>query len=109
VLRKIFGPKREEVILDWRKLRAEELNGLYSYPNILPVIKLRRMRWAGHVARMGEMRGAHKVLVWKPDCKGSLERPRRRWKDDANMDHKGLCRESVGCILVSQKRGRLCL
>jgi hypothetical protein len=93
----------------WRKLRTEELHGLYSYPNIVRVIKLRRMRWAGHMARMGERRGAHKVLVWKPDGKGSLGRPRRRWEDDANMDLKGLCRESVECILVSQNRGGLCL
>jgi len=63
VLRRIFGPKRDEVTGEWRKLRNEELNDLYSSPNIVRMIKSRRMRWAGHVARMGERRGVYRVLV----------------------------------------------
>ena len=79
VLRRVFGPRRDEVIGEWIKLHKEELNDLYSLPNIMRVVKSRRMRWAGHVARMGEDRGVHKVLVWKPEGKSLLGRPRRRW------------------------------
>jgi len=78
VLRRVFGPKRDEVTGEWRKLHNEELNDLYSLPNIVQVVKSRRMRWAGHVARMGEDRGVHRVLVGKPEGKSPL-RPRRRW------------------------------
>ena len=67
VLRKIFGPKRDEVTREWRKLHNEELNDLYSSPNIVRVIKLRIMIWAGHVARVGERRGVYRVLVGKPE------------------------------------------
>jgi hypothetical protein len=73
VFRKAFGPKRNELTGKWRKLHNEELNDLYSLPNIVRVVKSRRMRWAGHVARMGEDSGVHRVLVGKP-----LGRPRRR-------------------------------
>jgi hypothetical protein len=66
VVRRIFGPRRDEVMGEWRRLHNEELNELYSSPNIVRVIKSRRMRWAGHVARMGEERGAYRVLVGKP-------------------------------------------
>ena len=69
VLRKLFGPKRDEVGGEWRKLHNEELNDLYSLPNIVRVVKSRRMRWAGHVALMGEDRGVHRVLVGKPEGK----------------------------------------
>ena len=85
VLRKIFGHKRDEVRGEWRKLH-EEFNDLYCSPHIVRVIKSRRMRWAGHVARMGERRGTHRVLVGKPEGKRPLERPRRRWEDNINMD-----------------------
>jgi hypothetical protein len=95
--------------VEWRKLHAEELHELYSYPNIVRVIKLRRTRWARRVARMGERRGAHKVLMWKPDGIGSLGRPRRTWEDDTKMDFKGPGREVVGCILVSQIKDGRCL
>ena len=78
VLRRIFGPKRDEVTGEWRKLHNEELNDLYSSPNIVRVIKSRRMRWVGHVARMGERRGVYRVLVGKPEGKRLLGRPRRR-------------------------------
>jgi len=86
VLRRIFGPKRDEVTGKWRKLHNEELNNLYSSPNILRVIKSRRMRWAWHVARMGEGRGVYRVLVGKPEGRRPLERPRRRWEDNIRMD-----------------------
>ena len=71
--------------MTWR-LNNEELNDLYSLPNIVRVVKSRRMRWAGHVARMGEERGVHGVLVGKPEGKRSLGRPRRRWEDNIKMD-----------------------
>jgi hypothetical protein len=74
VLRRVLGPKREEVTGKWRKLYNEELNDLYSLPKIVRVVKSRRMRWAGHVARMGEERGVHRVLVGKPKERG-------RWGD----------------------------
>jgi len=86
VLRRVFGPKRDEVTGEWRKLHNEELGDLYSLPNIVWVIKSRRMRWAGHVARMREGRGVHRVLVGKPEGKGPLGRPRRRWEDNIKMD-----------------------
>ena len=86
VLRRIFGPRRDGVTGEWRKLHNEELNSLYSSPNIVRVIKSRRLRWAGHVARMEEGRGVRKVLVGKPEGKRPLGRPRRRWEDNIKMD-----------------------
>ena len=86
VLRRIFGPKRDEITEEWRKPHNEELNDLYCSPNIVRLIKSRRMRWAGHVARIGEGRGVHKVLVGKPEGKRPLGRPRRRWEDNIKMD-----------------------
>jgi len=86
VLRRIFGPKRDEVTREWRKLHNEELNDFYSSPNIVRVIKSRRMRWTGHVARMGERRGVCRVLAGKSEGKRPLGRPRRRWEDTINMD-----------------------
>ena len=85
VLRRVFGPKRDEVTGEWKKLHNEELNDLYPLPNIVRVVKSRRMRWAGHVARMGEDRVVHRVLVGKPEEKRPLERPRRRWGDIIKM------------------------
>jgi hypothetical protein len=78
VLRGIFGPKRDEVTGEWRRLHIEELNDLYSSPTIIRVIRSRRMRWAGHVARMGEGRGAYRILVGRPEGRRPLGRPRRR-------------------------------
>jgi len=78
LLRRIFGPKRDEVTGEWRKLHNEELNDLYSSLSIIRMIKSRRMRWAGHVARMGEMKGVYRVLVWKPEGKRPFGRPRLR-------------------------------
>ena len=92
LLRRIFGPRRDEVTGEWRRLHNEELNGLYSSPNMVRVIKSRRMRWAGHVARMGEERGAYKVLVGNPEGKRPLGRPRRKWVDNIRMDL-----QEVGC------------
>ena len=86
VLRKVFGPKRDEVTQEWRKLHNEELNDLYSLPNIARVVKSRRMRWAGHVARMGQDRGVHRVLVGKPEEKRPLGRPRCRREDNIKTD-----------------------
>jgi hypothetical protein len=86
MLRRIFGPRREEVTGEWRRLHNEELNDLYSSPKILRVIKSRRMGWAGHVARMGEERGAYRFLVGKPEGKRLLGRPRRRWVYNIRMD-----------------------
>ena len=85
VLRRVFGSKRDEVTGEWRKLH-NELSDLYSLPNIMRMVKSRRMRWVGHVARMGEGRGVHRVLVGKPEGKRPLGRPRRRWEDNIKMD-----------------------
>ena len=78
--RRIFGPKRDEVIREWRKLHNEELNDIYCSPNIVRVIKSKRVRWVGYVTRMGERRGLYRVLVGKPEGKRPLGRPRPRWK-----------------------------
>jgi len=86
VLSRVFGSKRDEVTGEWRKLYNEGLRDFYFLPNIVRVVKSRRMRWAGHVARMGEGRGVHKVLVGKPEGKRPLGRPSRRWEDNIQMD-----------------------
>jgi hypothetical protein len=86
VLRRIFGPKRDEVTGQWRRLQNEKRNDLYSSPNIIRVIKSRRMRWAGYVARMGEGRGAYRMLVGRPEGRRPLGRPSRRWEDNIKMD-----------------------
>ena len=83
---RIFGPRRDDVTGEWRRLHNEELNDLHSSPNITRVIKSRRMRWAGHVARMGEERGLYRVLVGKLEGRRPLGRPRRRCVDDIRMD-----------------------
>jgi hypothetical protein len=86
VLTRIFGPKRDEVAGEWRRLHNEELNDLYSSSNIIRVIKSRIMRWAGHVARMGEGRAAYRILVWIPEGRRPFGRSRRRWEDNIKMD-----------------------
>jgi len=86
VLMRIFGPRRDEITGEWRRLHNEELNDLYSSPNIVQVIKSTRMRWAGHVARMGGETGVYRVLVGKPKGKRPLRRPRRRWVGNIRMD-----------------------
>jgi hypothetical protein len=86
VLRRIFGPKRDGVTGGWRKLHNEELHNLYSSPSIIRIIKSRRMRWAGHVARMVEKRNVYRLLVRKLEGKRPLGRPRRKWMDNIKMD-----------------------
>jgi hypothetical protein len=86
VLRRVFGPKRDELTGEWRKSHNEELHILYSSPNIIRQIKLRRMKWAGHVARMGEERNVYRVLMGKPEGKRPLGRLRRRWKGGIRID-----------------------
>jgi hypothetical protein len=86
VLSRIFGPKRDEIIESWRKLHNEELHNLYSSPNMIRIIKPRRMRWAGHVASMGENNNAYRVLVGKPKGRRPLRRPGHRWEDDIKTD-----------------------
>jgi hypothetical protein len=84
--RRIFGLKRDEVTGEWRKLHNKELRDLYSSSSIIRIIKSRRMRWAGHVPRMGEKRNAYRLLVGKPEGKRPLGRPRRRWVGNIRMD-----------------------
>jgi hypothetical protein len=88
VLRRIFGPNRDEMTGEWRKLHNEELHNLYSSPDNIRQVKSRRMRWAGHVARMGEESKVYMVLVGKPEGKTPLGRPRRRWENGIRMDLK---------------------
>ena len=86
MLRRLFGPKRDEVTGEWKKLHNEELSNLYSLPNFVRVVKSRRMKWTGHVARMGKGKGVYRVLVGKPEGKRPLERPRRRLEDNIKID-----------------------
>jgi hypothetical protein len=106
VLRRIFGTKRDEVTGEWRKLHNEELRDLYSSPSIIRIIKSRRMRWAGHVARMGEKRKAYRLLVGKPEGKRPLGRPRRRWVDNIRMDLGDVGWSDVDWIGLAQDRNR---
>jgi len=92
MLRGIFGPRRDEVTGEWSRLHNEELNDLYCSPNIVWVIKWRRMKWVGHVARMGEERGVYRVLVGIPEGRRPMGRPRCRWVDNIRMDL-----QEVGC------------
>jgi hypothetical protein len=103
VLRRIFGPKRDEVTGEWRKLHNEELRDLYSSPSIIRIIKSRTMRWAGHVARMGEKRNAYRLFVGKPEGKRPLGRPRLMWVDNIRMD---LGWGDVDWIGLAQDRNR---
>jgi hypothetical protein len=106
VLRGIFGSKRDEVTGEWRRLHNEELNDLYSSLNIIRVIKSRRMRWAGHVARMGEGIGAYRVLVGRPEGRRPLGSPRRRWEDNIKMDLQEVGWGGVDWTDMAQDRGR---
>ena len=105
VLRRIFGPKRDEVTGEWKKLHNEELNNLYSSPNIVRAIKSRRMRWVGHVARMGGVRDVYRVLVGKPEGRRPLGRPRRRWEDNM-MDIREVGCGCVNWMELAQDRDR---
>jgi hypothetical protein len=106
VLRKKFGPKREEDG-SWRKLHNDELHSLYSSSNIVRVIKSRRMRWAGHVACMGEGRGVYRVLVGRPEGKRPLGRPKRRWDDNIKMDLRETGIHGANWIQLAQDRVQL--
>ena len=106
VLRRIFGPERNGVTGEWRKLHNEELNSLYSSANIVRVIKSRRMRWAGHVAHMEEGRVLHNVLFGKHEGNGPLGRPRHRWKDTIKMDLEEVGRGCGNCMELAQDSDR---
>jgi hypothetical protein len=102
ILRRIFGPKRDEVTGAWRKLHNEELHILYSSPNIIMQIKSRRMRWAEHAARMGEDRNVYKVLMGKPEGKRPLGKLRCRWEDGIRMDLREIGWGSVEWIQLGK-------
>ena len=104
VLRRIFGPRRDEVTGEWRKQHNEQLNDLFSSPNIVRAMKSRRMRWTEHVARMGDRRGVYRVLVGKPEGKRPLERPRRRWDDNIKKDLQEVRCEGMDLIELAQDR-----
>jgi hypothetical protein len=106
VLRRIFGPKRDEVTGEWRKLHNEELRDLYSSPYIIRIIKSRRMRWAGHVVLMGDKKNAYRLLAGKPEGKGPLGRPRSRWADNIRMDLGEVEWGDVDWIGLAQDRNR---
>jgi hypothetical protein len=106
VLRMIFGPKRDGVTGEWRRLHNEELNDLYSPPNIIPVIKSRRVRWAGHVARMGEGRGAYRILVGRPEGRRQLGRTRCKWEENIKMDFQEVGWGDMDWIDLAQDRDR---
>jgi hypothetical protein len=106
VLRRIFGLKRDEVTGEWRKLQNKELRDLYSSPSIIRIMKYRRMRWAGHVARMGEKRNTYGLLVGKPEGKRPLGRPRHRWLDNIRMDLGEVGWGNVDWIGLAQDRNR---
>jgi hypothetical protein len=107
VLRRIFGPKRDEVTGESRKLHNEDLHDLYSSPSIIRKIKARGMRWAGHVAQMGEKRNAYRLLVGKPEGRRPLGRPKRRWLDNVRVDLVEGGWGDVNWIGLAQDRGRL--
>ena len=106
VLRRVFGLKRDEVTGEWRKLHYEELSDLYSLTNIVRVVKSRRMRWVGHVARMGEGRGVHRFLERKPEGKTPMRRPRRRWEDNIKTDLQEVGGGSGDWMELAQDRDR---
>jgi hypothetical protein len=103
VLRKIFVPIRKEDG-SWRKLHNDELHSLYSSPNIVKVIKSRRMRWVGHVARMGEGRGVYRVLVGRPEGKRPVGRSKRRWEDNIKMYLREIGNDGANLIQLAQDR-----
>jgi hypothetical protein len=107
VLRRIFGPKRDEVTGERRKLHNEELHNLYSSPDTIRQVKARRMRWAGHVARMGEDIKVYNVSVGKPVGKRPPGRPRRRWEDEIRMNLREIGLGGVDWIRLAQDRDRL--
>jgi hypothetical protein len=103
VLRKIFGHKREEDV-SWTKFHSDEFHNLYSSPNIVRVIKSRRMRWAGHVTRLGKGRGVYRILVGRPEVKRPVGRHRRRWEDNIKMDLREMGIDGSNWIQLAQDR-----
>jgi len=103
---RIFGPRRDEVTREWRRLHNEELNDLYTSPNMVRVIKSRRMRWAGNVARMGGERGVYRVLLGKPEGRRPPGRPRRRWVDNIRTDLREVGCRYMDWIGLAQDRDR---
>jgi hypothetical protein len=106
VLRRIFGPKRDEVTGEWRRQHNKELCAVYSSPSITRVMKSRILRWAGHVARKGERRGAYRALVGKPEGRRPLGRPRRRWEDNIKIDLREVGWGGMDWINLAQDRDR---
>jgi hypothetical protein len=106
VLRRIFGPRRDELTGEWRKLHNKELNDLFSTFNIVRVIKSRGIRRSGHVASMGESRGAYRVLVGKPEGKRPLETPRRRWENNNRTNLQEVRWGDMDWIDLAQDRDR---
>jgi hypothetical protein len=104
VLRRIFGPKRDEVTGGWRKLHNEKLHNLQPSPSIIRMIKSRRMRWAGHVTWMRVKRNAYRTLVGKPEGKSTLGRPSRRWVDNIKKDLREIGWGGMGWIDLAQNR-----
>jgi hypothetical protein len=104
ILRRIFGPKRDGMTRGWIKLYNEQLHNLYSSPSIIRIIKSKRMRWTGHVARMGEKRNVYRLLVGKPEGKRPLGRPRRRWINNIKMDLLEIAMSVVDWIGLAQDR-----
>jgi hypothetical protein len=101
---RIFGPKRDEVTGDWRKLHNEELHNLYFSQNIIRMIKSRRIRWAGHVARMGAKKNGYRIMVRMPEGKRPLGRQRRRWVDNITRDLREIECNGLGWIDLAQDR-----
>jgi len=106
VLKRIFGPAMDEVTMEWRRLHNEELYDLYSSPNFIRLMKYRRMRWAGNVARLGDKRGALRVLVRRPDRKRPLGRPRSRWGSNIKVDLEAVGWGGMEWIDLAQDRDR---
>jgi hypothetical protein len=106
VLRRIFGPKRDEVTGEWRTLHNEELRDLYSSTSIIRIVKSRRLRWAGHVARMREKRNGYRLLVGKPGGKRPLGRPRRKWVDNIKRNLGEVGWGDVDWIGLAKDRNR---
>jgi hypothetical protein len=104
LLRRIFGRKRDVIKVDWRKLHKEKLHNFYSSPNIIRMIKSRNMRWAGHIARMGDKRNAYRMLVGKPEGKRPLGRERRRWVDNIKIDLREIEWVGVDWIELAQEK-----
>jgi hypothetical protein len=104
VLRKIYGPKRDEITGEWRRLHNEELHELYDSPDIIRIMKSRRLRWAGHVARMGEKRRLYSIVVGKPEGKRPLGRPRRRWEDNIRRDLREVGVRDENWLVLAQDR-----